>query len=192
MDEKVIKPYFNKLSFTQEERTEMITQLNEKLRNNDVDVQSLYGIYRELLLNLFTNQNSQFIIEEPEQNLFPETQRDLVYHLLEKCFNKEGNRLTLTTHSPYILYALNNCMMGELVNSQLEGNCEREEFLENKFLSEKSWVDPQLVSAWEIEDGQIRRTQDKDHIISENYFDIKMTELTDEYFQLLNYYKDEK
>jgi predicted ATPase len=66
--------------------------------------------------NLFTTQNSQFIIEEPELNLFPETQRDLVYYLLEKCSDQaREHRMTITTHSPYILYALNNCMMAGLV-----------------------------------------------------------------------------
>jgi hypothetical protein len=82
-------------------------------------------------------------------------------------------------------------MMGHLVNNQLHGE-EKVDYLSNRFLSEKSWIDPTLVSVWEIEDGKIRKIQDKDNIISENYFDLKMTELTDEYYQMLNYYKSEK
>ena len=189
--EKVIKPYFKKLPFNTEEHNFMVMELNEKLRSNDDEVLKLRDIFEEQLQNLFATQNSQFIIEEPEQNLFPETQRDLVYHLLEKCFNKEDNRLTITTHSPYILYALNNCMLGELVNTQLQGE-EKAEYLENKFLSQKSWINPKKVSVWEIEDGKLRCIQDKDSIISENYFDLKMTEITDEYYQILNYYDNEE
>jgi hypothetical protein len=34
-------------------------------------------------------------------NLFTETQRDLVYHLVEKCLTREANRLTFTTQ-PYV------------------------------------------------------------------------------------------
>lgn len=152
---------------------------------------SLSGISK-LQDDLFSTKNVQFILEEPEQNLFPETQRALVYYLLERCFNQKENRLTITTHSPYILYALNNCMMGGLVDHQLTDVDEKKSFLDNEFLSEKSWINPQSVSVWEIDNGEIRSIQDKDNIISENYFDKKMTELTDEYYQMLYYYRDEE
>jgi len=135
--------------------------------------------------------HSQFIIEEPEQNLFPSTQRDLVYHLLKLITGERDHQLTVTTHSPYVLYALNNCMMGHLVNSQLQGE-EQKEYLTNDFLSNKSWIDPKSVSVWEIENGELRNIQDKDNIISENYFDKKMTDLVEEYYLMLNYYKNEK
>jgi len=145
----------------------------------------------EIILNLDRTFFTQFIIEEPEQNLFPETQRDLMYHLLQLITGERDHNLTITTHSPYILYALNNCMMGGLVYAQLQGE-EKNEYLTNDFLSVKSWIDPKLVSVWEIENGMLRNIQDKDNIISENYLDQKMTELTDEYCQMLNYYKNEE
>ena len=130
---------------------------------------------------------SSVIIEEPEQNLFPETQKELTYFLLSKVNNEKRNhKMILTTHSPYILYALNNCMLGGLVKN----NIPADEI--DDFQSKSSWIDPKLVSVWEIENGHLRCIQDKDKIISENYFDTKMTELTDEYFQILNYYQDEK
>lgn len=136
-------------------------------------------------------QYTQLIIEEPEQNLFPSTQRDLVYHLIQLINGGRDHRLTLSTHSPYILYALNNCMMGHLVSSQLSGE-EKSEYLTNEFLSKQSWIDPKLVSVWEIEDGELRSIQDKDNIIVKNYFGQIMTELTDEYYQMLNFYKNEE
>jgi len=138
--------------------------------------------------NLYHNTN--FIIEEPEQNLFPITQRDLIYDIFKRLDSDKEHSLLLTTHSPYILYAINNCLLGGLVNSQLEG-AEKEEFLSESFLSEKSWINPKLVSVWEIENGRLRQIQDKDNIVSQNYFDAKMTELIDEYYLILNYYKDE-
>ena len=94
--------------------------------------------------------------------------------------------MILTTHSPYILYALNNCLLGGLVRNDIPEN----EL--SDFQSKTSWINPKLVSVWEIENGRLRCIQDKDNIIAENYFDTKMTELTDEYFQILNYYQDEK
>ena len=130
---------------------------------------------------------SNVIIEEPEQNLFPETQKELIYFLMSKVSDVDRNHnMILTTHSPYILYALNNCLLGGLVNDNIPAD------EQNDFQSKSSWIDPKLVSVWEIENGQLRCIQDKDNIISENYFDTNMTELTDEYFQILNYYQDEE
>lgn len=41
------------------------------------------------------------IVEEPEQNLFPNSQRELLNSLL--AFNNENNMLIMTTHSPYLI-----------------------------------------------------------------------------------------
>jgi predicted ATPase len=47
------------------------------------------------------------IVEEPEQNLFPSSQRGMLNFLME-CNNlKKDNKLVITTHSPYILMYLN-------------------------------------------------------------------------------------
>lgn len=48
-----------------------------------------------------------FIVEEPELNLFPKTQRAITEFLVEKCLSKQ-NLLTITTHSPYVLTSINN------------------------------------------------------------------------------------
>ncbi len=47
------------------------------------------------------------IIEEPEQNLFPLAQKELVEFLVRGTNNRNGS-LLLTTHSPYVLSVLNN------------------------------------------------------------------------------------
>lgn len=43
------------------------------------------------------------IIEEPEQNLFPSTQWELLKQLLAYNNMNEGNELLITTHSPYLV-----------------------------------------------------------------------------------------
>lgn len=183
VDEKVLKQYFKKNSFTVEERSEMVAQLNEKLRNNDGEVRALLNLVKELSKKLFATQNAQFIIEEPEQNLFPEAQRDLVYHLLENCLHRDDNRLTITTHSPYILYALNNCMLGGLVAHKMS------EQDKNKLKCLSSLIEPKYVSAYQISDGEITKIQQKeDKLIGANFFDKKMKELMDDFYVMLNYY----
>jgi len=48
------------------------------------------------------------IVEEPEQNLFPTSQRLLLNSLL--AFNNGNNMLVMTTHSPYLLVYLTLCV----------------------------------------------------------------------------------
>lgn len=138
--------------------------------------------------SLFTTHNSQLIIEEPEQNLFPATQRDLIYHLLEKCVNSEkDHRLTITTHSPYILYALNNCMMGKLVFDKMD------ESDKNSLACKRSLVNPENVSIYQIENGVLKNIQqEEDGLIGKNYFDDNMKALMDDFYKLLEYYGDEE
>lgn len=43
------------------------------------------------------------VVEEMEQNLYPQSQKDILFFLFEKCNNMSANRLLLTTHSPYLI-----------------------------------------------------------------------------------------
>ena len=65
--------------------------------------------YQELAgqLGLIVDSHVAAIIEEPEQNLFPDAQRQLIEHIVERL-NVSGSSVLITTHSPYVLAALNN------------------------------------------------------------------------------------
>ena len=59
---------------------------------------------------------SSFVIEEPECNLFPEKQVELLKYLLQ-IVKSNKRTLTITTHSPYLLSAMNNYLFaGTLVD----------------------------------------------------------------------------
>lgn len=133
---------------------------------------------------------SNIIIEEPEQNLFPETQKELIYHILNKVSkSNKKHQLILTTHSPYILYALNNCMLGGLVKSNIPDDEDQD------FQSRNSWIDPDRVSVWEIEQGKgtIRLIKNsKTGTVSKHYFNGIMNDVMDEYYDLLTYLKTDE
>ena len=135
-----------------------------------------------------TNYNySKVIIEEPELNLFPKTQQELVYYMLSVLNSDErDHQLVLTTHSPYILFALNNCMMGGLVKDNIP---EKER---QSFVSQTAWIDPKKVSIYEIHDGSLQTIQDEDGIIEDNYLNKAYKENSAEYLSLLNYFEDEE
>lgn len=154
--------------------------LQTKITEKDQYTQTLIFRYLKTKDNLFNTNSSNLIIEEPEQNLFPETQKALVYYLLNKC--KDKHELTLTTHSPFILYALNNCMMSYLVKDKLD----KDDL--NKLNCTKSSINPKDISIYQIEDGKVNCIQQEDGLIGKNYFDDKMKEIMDEFYVMLNYY----
>lgn len=68
---------------------------------------------------------SSFVIEEPETNLFPDKQVELLRHIL-KIVNKGRRILTITTHSPYLLSAMNNSLFAGLLLKQYGESIEKE------------------------------------------------------------------
>ncbi len=182
--EILLKPYFKQSSVDNNEIKEKIEQVIQKIKTADIEAIDLANKYNVVNTNLFTTNNSQLIIEEPEQNLFPETQKDLIYHLLEKCINNERNhRLTITTHSPYILYALNNCMMGGLVYNKMSEQDKK------RIKCNMSLITPDKVSIYEIKNGFLKSIQEEDGLIGNNYFDKKMKDIMDDFYTMLNYYE---
>lgn len=155
-----------------------------------ISLESIYQLQEELanILGLYSDYfYSQVIIEEPELNLFPKTQQELVYYMMSVINNSERNhRLVITTHSPYILFSINNCMMGGLVGDKIP------ESKRTDIDSFRAWIKPSDVSVFEIHDGLIKSIQDEDGIIEDNYLNQAYKENSDEYLTLLSYYEDEE
>ena len=166
----------------------IMKRLAISIPNNDIEsVISQYEKYAQLIDSVFDYHLTNIFLEEPEQNLFPDTQIRFVYWLMKLL--KKGNfghRLTLTTHSPYILFSLNNCMMGGLVKNNIPAK-DRE-----SFDSSQAWINPKYVSIYEITDGTLRTIQDEDGIIEDNYLNQAYKANSAEYLSLLEYYDDEE
>ena len=64
------------------------------------------------------------IIEEPEQNLYPSSQRSMLNSLLGYNNEVDGNELILTTHSPYILSYLMLAVKAAELRDKANGNDE--------------------------------------------------------------------
>ncbi|MCQ2229269.1 MAG: AAA family ATPase [Bacteroidales bacterium] len=92
------------------------------LRLGSSGVQSSGPLVAVLLSNIEKKRENLFIIEEPEQNLFPKNQVEMINWLAE-VFNKYQNKsLVLTTHSPYVLTAVDNLVMGYDANEFIRKN----------------------------------------------------------------------
>lgn len=62
---------------------------------------------------------SSIVIEEPETNLFPNTQVEVLKSIIEKA-RVNGSIVTITTHSPYLLSAFNNYLYSNLVSQHIK------------------------------------------------------------------------
>ncbi|NOT93615.1 AAA family ATPase [Ferruginibacter sp.] len=105
--------------------------------------------------NKIRKKKKTFIIEEPELNLFPKVQRELMNYLIAETTNKD-NQVLLTTHSPYTLTSLNNLMYAFEI-----GKKNYEEV--NKIIESKCWVSPDNVSAYMLlPDGTCEAIMDRE------------------------------
>ena len=105
IDNIVLKESFP--DYDPSDRKRFIQMANEQLENRDPKLHQLYKKYQEELQRLTIPVISSFIVEEPEQNLFPDTQMELMDTLFSYCNGERKHELTVTTHSPYILNQLN-------------------------------------------------------------------------------------
>lgn len=146
----------------------------EKLRNQVAKIQNNQRLSDEVKTAMIENINKRYVIdcfqnivEEPEQNLYPKSQRS-VLNLLLRDFNKrEGNGLVITTHSPYILDYLSLAIKAYLVAE----HCQDKKEKIASIVPYESWVRPDRVSIYEIQDdGTVSKLQDYDGIPSDNNF----------------------
>lgn len=149
---------------------------------------SLIKFAEEIMIPHYT----QLIIEEPELNLFPETQVELLYAILRLMQNDRKDNLIITTHSPYMLYALNNCLLANTVRDKMP----KAKF--DKVSCSNILINPQDVSVYQLEDGEFRpivqninsdnlTIQDKDGLIRQNFFDNVMKGIMEDFNSLLRY-----
>lgn len=114
-----------------------------------------------------------FIVEEPELNLFPATQAELVKFFASQL--QYHNSFFLTTHSPYILTSLNNLLYAFQV-----GRYHKEEV--KKIIEEKNWVNPDEVSAYQLfPDGTCESIVDETNLIMAEKIDNISIQMNKEY-----------
>lgn len=93
-----------------------------------------------------------FVIEEPEQNLFPENQREVLNFIASRLDGGDNRKFIITTHSPYMLSCLNVLMLAY----KLYGYEEYREQVEN-IVRPDYMVTPDSVAAYSLtptsEDG---------------------------------------
>ena len=106
-----------------------------------------------LFYYLVKNEPILFIIEEPESHLFPEAQK-YITELIGLVFN-QGNSMLVTTHSPYVLGALNNLLYANRI-SLIDAS------KVDEVISKMLWLQGEKFSAWFVKDGKIENCIDEE------------------------------
>ncbi|MGL4520325.1 MAG: AAA family ATPase [Phocaeicola sp.] len=164
-------------------------RVKEDIKNNNLEGDYIKKFIRsqDIADELTQTKQTKIIVEEIEQNLFPETQIDALYQIFTLAKDDKVS-LALTTHSPYVLFAINNCLLGGKVKEQIPA----EEA--NQFASSAAWIDPTLVSIWQINnDGKVEDLKnEKLGTIKKHYFSEITHQVMNEYYELTNYIDNEE
>ncbi len=154
-----------------------------------------------LIIRYFYKRVYRFVIEEPELNLFPNAQNDLVRYIISNISQKSSvldetsensvfftPSITILTHSPYILSSFNNLLFADKTAQQ---NSKTKEMI-NKIIEEKYWVDSNHFTAYSLKNGVATSILDKNGLINENNIDLVSEKLAEEFDQLIDIYREYK
>lgn len=149
-----------------EEMEKLKSQIS-KIQNNKKLSEEVKTAMIENINNRYVLDSFQNIVEEPEQNLYPLSQKN-VLNLLIKDFNKsKNNGLIITTHSPYIIDYLSLNIKAQMV---FENNKDKAKDID-KIVPKESWLKPQQVVIYQIKDnGTIQKLDNYDGIPSDNNY----------------------
>lgn len=110
------------------------------------------------------------IVEEPEQNLFPASQRSILHSLLAFNNMREGNKLIMTTHSPYLINYISIAVKADELKRKIKTSEHKERL--DEIVPVSSTVDPDDLSIYELKetDGSIRKLGGFEGIPSDKNF----------------------
>ena len=135
---------------------------------SDSDVKMLMEQLKSIMNISFCN-----IVEEPEQNLFPASQIETIKYLVSCLNSNKKNSLLITTHSPFVLSALNNFIFAAKLSS--------DEIPENLHIYSKDFT------AYLVQDGNIIDIFDKKYgLIDTTVIDDCATLLNTQYDSIYN------
>ncbi|MCH7402783.1 AAA family ATPase [Belliella kenyensis] len=121
------------------------------------------------------------IVEEPEQNLFPTSQWQMLQSLLKCTSMNKGNKLIMTTHSPYIINYLSIAIQGEFLEKELKKSVNKKTLLPKlyRLIPKESLISANDIVVYQLDekDGSIKKLETVDGIPSDkNYLNETLSE----------------
>jgi len=184
---RIVKNKLNKSrkEFSREEEKRLRNAVLRLLRRKDIS-EEVIQIALEQLSASFTYKSFINIIEEPEQNLFPESQGQLLYSILEHHNEDMNNRLVLTTHSPYIINYLTLSIKANQVLKQSLSAEEKDKVSE--VVPFASTIQGSKVSIYELDEneGTVKSIDKYKNLPSdENYLNGNLEKFNNDFVKLI-------
>jgi ribosomal protein L22 len=178
----------NELSGEEQKRLKMEI---EKILSNDNLSDDLKKAALEVLSSKYRNECFVNIVEEIEQNLFPQSQKKILYKLFEFANLTQGNKLILTTHSPYIINDLTLAIKADkVIKKILSSAISNADYLQeklNQIVPKASCIAAEDAIVYELtEQGEIRELATYEGLPSdENYLNLSLGEINQLFDDLL-------
>jgi len=114
------------------------------------------------------------IVEEPEQNLFPTSQWQMLQSLLKYNAMNRGNKLIMTTHSPYIINFLSIAIQGEYLEGKIKKSVNKDVLLPKLYglIPKESLINASDIVVYQLDekDGSVKKLETIDGIPSDRNY----------------------
>ena len=171
-----------------EEQKKLQAQV-QKIISDDSLAEELKEAALKLLSSQYRNECFLNIVEEIEQNLFPTSQKNVLYKLLEFANLRKDDKLILTTHSPYIINYLTLAIKGHKVLQEIQSSPKADLLKQKleKIVPEVSCISGEDSIVYELtEKGEIRLLDNYKGLPSDdNYLNLLLAETNQSFDDLL-------
>ena len=118
-----------------------------------------------------TPSRTDMYIEEPEAHIYPSTQKDFIYSLVNLLNGRRKHFCFIATHSPYILTALNNLIQAAETISESD---EKAAKIKDRFPKRQTMPYDEVAAFEELvgSHGGLGGTQTKPFIMHPSYWKI--------------------
>jgi predicted ATPase len=122
--------------------------LNDKSLTEKQKHIAISGVSNKFNKKAFIN-----IVEEPEQNLFPDSQMRMLKSLVMICNQSTDNKLIISTHSPYILATINNLILANNAGQKFSDQVQKK-------VNKSLWLNFDDVFAGIVKNGTVEQIVD--------------------------------
>ena len=135
------------------------------------------AMFSEIVDRFSLTQHASIYLEEPEENLFPTTQYELVKWMAKQINTTQDNSLCIATHSPYILSSFNNLIQAS--------ECKDAMSVEST-VGKSSAISFEDINVYAIDNGTAKDIKDYDlRLISQTDLDAASDTIASDFSKLL-------
>ncbi|MNE48939.1 hypothetical protein D3C80_1434300 [compost metagenome] len=154
----------NRKELNRDEEVKIRKAVTELLKDNKITEEVLKAALEEIS-SRFKYESFINIVEEPEQNLFPLSQKEILFELLKYYNENTNNSFVMTTHSPYIINYISLAIQAFYLKDKIGelNDINKQDILTDKLNEQvplSSSIPTEKVSIYQIDElGSINRLE---------------------------------